>query len=176
MKKVKVLNRSTGGVVYSIPELNLRRSFAPKETKEIDVVELEKLTYIPGGQELLNHYLLIKDEEVAEEIVNTIIEPEYWMEEDNIKDIMLNGSLDEFLDCLDFATQGGIDIIKSLAVSLPLNDSAKRDAIKNKTGFDVDTALRHMREEREDNPVEESTGPQRRVAPKPRTPKYNVVK
>ena len=176
MKKVKVLNRSTGGVVYSIPELNIRRSFAPRETKEIPTIELEKLTYLPGGQELLNHYLLIKDEEVAEQMVNVDIEPEYWMEEEDIKDTMLNGTLDEFLDCLDFVGQGGMDIIKSLAISLPLNDSAKRDAIKNKTGFDVDTALRHIKEEQEDVPVEEKATPQRRVAAKPRTSKYNVVK
>ena len=92
MSKVKVLNRSTGNVVYNIPELNIRRAFAPRETKEIDTIELEKLTYIPGGQELLNHYLLIKNDEVAEQIVNVEIEQEYWMEEEDVKEVMVNGS------------------------------------------------------------------------------------
>jgi len=39
---------------------------------------------------------------------------------------MKTGSLDEFLDCLDFAPEGVTDLIKTLAVELPLNDVAKR--------------------------------------------------
>jgi hypothetical protein len=59
---------------------------------------------------------------------------------------MQNGSLDEFLDCLDFAPEGVIDLIKTLAVELPLNDVAKREAILNKTGFNVDNAIRIRQE------------------------------
>jgi len=39
---------------------------------------------------------------------------------------MTTGSLDEFLDCLDFAPSVIIDMIKVLAVDLPLNDVSKR--------------------------------------------------
>jgi len=55
---------------------------------------------------------------------------------------MEHGSLDEFLDCLDFAPEGVKDLIKNLAVELPLNDVAKREAIFNKLGFNVDNAIR----------------------------------
>ena len=54
---------------------------------------------------------------------------------------MLNGSLDEFLDCLDFAPEGVRELIKVLAVELPLNDVAKRKAIFEKLGFNVDKAI-----------------------------------
>ena len=40
-----VKNRSSSVVVYRIPESNLRREFAPGETKRIPFGELEKLTY-----------------------------------------------------------------------------------------------------------------------------------
>ena len=40
-----VKNRSSSMVVYKIPETNLRREFAPGETKRIPFGELEKLTY-----------------------------------------------------------------------------------------------------------------------------------
>ena len=50
---------------------------------------------------------------------------------------MLTGSLDQFLDCLDFAPNVILDMVKELAVELPLNDIQKRDAIKEKLGFDV---------------------------------------
>jgi len=40
-----VKNRSSSMVVYRIPETNLRREFAPGETKRVPFGELEKLTY-----------------------------------------------------------------------------------------------------------------------------------
>ena len=48
-----VKNRSSSVVVYRIPEDNLRREFAPGETKRIPFSELEKLTYQQGGREML---------------------------------------------------------------------------------------------------------------------------
>ena len=54
------------------------------------------------------------------------------------------GSLDAFLDCLDFAPVGVIDLLKKFAVSVPLADYEKRKALKEKTGFDVDIALKNM--------------------------------
>ena len=68
-------------------------------------------------------------------------EPEYFYTEADVKRIMLSGSLDEFLDLLDFAPEAIIDTIKELSVNLPLNDVAKRDAIKEKFGFDVSRAI-----------------------------------
>jgi hypothetical protein len=59
---IKVLNRDNGSVVYSIPEMNgLRRVYQSGEIKEITFEELEKLSYIPGGMELLEDSLVILD-------------------------------------------------------------------------------------------------------------------
>ena len=74
---------------------------------------------------------------------------------------MKTGSLDEFLDCLDFAPEGVKDLIKNLAVDLPLNDVAKREAIFNKLGFNVDNAIR-IKKESED-PITEEPAVRRRV-------------
>lgn len=52
-----VKNRSASVVVYRIPETNLRREWAPGETKRISFDELEKLTYQPGGRELIENFL-----------------------------------------------------------------------------------------------------------------------
>ena len=72
--------------------------------------------------------------------------------------------MDAFLDALDFAPIGVIDLIKSMAVSLPLTDYNKRQALKEKTGFDVDKALDHMREEKEEEGGEKlAAAAQRRV-------------
>ena len=180
-----VKNRSAGVAVYKIPELGVRRSFQPGEVKQISAEELEKLTYRPGGLAILANFLQIQSAEGLQRVgINP--QPEYHMSEKDIANLMVNGSLDEFLDCLDFAPPGVIDLIKKMSVSLPLGDFAKKKALKDKTGFDCDAALKHVMEEREDDGENTilKTG-ERRVkkeetvtpaAPERRaTPKYNVV-
>ena len=180
-----VKNRSAGIAVYKIPELGIRRSFAPGEVKQISAEELEKLTYRPGGMAILANFLQIQSEAGLQQ-VGLNPQPEYHMSETDIQNLMLNGSLDEFLDCLDFAPPGVIDLIKKMSVSLPLGDISKRKALKDKTGFDCDAALKHMMEEKEDEgentilktgerrvkktETAVSATPERRT-----TPKYNIV-
>lgn len=179
-KILKVKNRSASLAVYSIPEINIRREFAPGETKNITYGELEKLSYQPGGRAIMQNFLQIIDPEATGDLgINR--EPEYDLSEQQIVDLMTNGSLDAFLDCLDFAPVGVIDLIKKFSVSLPLNDIDKRDALKKKTGFDVTVALANMQKEKEDMNTPTVENKERRVktesAPEGRrtTPKYNVV-
>ena len=161
-----VKNRSSSVVVYKIPETNLRREFAPGETKRVPFGELEKLTYQEGGRELLENFLQIIEEEVTTDL-NVKREIEYNMSEAEVAELLRTGSLDAFLDALDFAPIGVIDLIKSLAVQLPLTDIDKRKALKQKTGFDVDKALIHIEEERaeEKAPAAAPTASGRRVQP-----------
>jgi hypothetical protein len=179
-KILRVKNRSASLAVYSIPEINVRREFAPGETKNITYGELEKLSYQPGGRTIMQNFLQIIDPEATGDLgINR--EPEYDLSEQQIVDLMTKGSLDAFLDCLDFAPVGVIDLIKKFSISLPLNDIDKRDALKKKTGFDVTVALANMQKEREDMETPAVESKERRVktesAPEGRrtTPKYNVV-
>ena len=174
-----VTNRSASTVVYSIPEDGIRRSFAPGETKKIRHGELEKLSYREGGKVIMAEYLLIRSEEAIADL-GVPTEPEYFMTEEQVIDLMKNGSMDAWLDCLDFAPQGILEMIKSLSVSVPLGDYNKRRALQEKTGFDVDAAIKHMEEEREEKELPKAA-PQRRVQPEAEKParrttsKYNVV-
>lgn len=177
--KIKVLNRDNGSVVYNIPEMNgLRRTFQAGETKTITFEELEKLSYIPGGMTLLRDCLVILDNKEAISELLGHVEPEYSYTRNDIINLMKNGSLEEFLDCLDFAPEGVTDLIKTLSVQLPLNDVAKREAIYEKLGFNVDNAIRIQKEAAE--PVQEQTQPERRVQKtqdtKSATPTRRVVK
>ena len=63
------------------------------------------------------------------------------MSEKDVVTLLRDGSLEQFLDCLDFAPAGVIELIKKFAVELPLEDYKKREALKAKTGFDVDRAV-----------------------------------
>ena len=143
----EVKNRSSSILVYNIPDDGIRREFMPGETKRISFGELEKLTFQSGGQSLINNYLLIKEAEAIKEL-NVRPEQEYYLTEPQIVDLIKNGSLDAFLDCLDFAPSGVIELIKDLSIKIPLSDYEKRKALKEKIGFDVDAALKHLEEER----------------------------
>lgn len=190
-EKFNVKNRSASMVIYSIPEDGIRREFAPSETKVISREELDKLTYQAGGRELMANFLQIQNVELREEL-GIHAEPEYDYSEEQIVDLILKGSLDAFLDCLDFAPIGIIDLIKEMAVMLPMTDMRKAEALKEKTGFDLVVALKNKEaEEAEDNEGKEpesvpvrrvqTTTPGRRTAPlttknkEEEKPKYKVV-
>ena len=148
--KISITNRSFGTVIYNIPEMGIRREFAPKETKKITPEELEALTSQPGGRELIEGYLLVHDAKALEDIVNIQVEPEYWLTEEKIPGWMQTCSNDEFLDALNFAPDGVKSLIKDYAVKLPLNDYNKIGAIKDILGFDVVSAIRINKESQED--------------------------
>ena len=151
---VKITNRYDGRVGYSIPEMGgLKRKFAPGETKEVTMDELRKLSYLPGGQSMLEKYFILDNEFAIAELLGGV-EPEYFYTEAEIKNLLLTGSLDELKDCLDFAPKGVVELVKKLAVDLKINDIAKRKAIKDITGFNVDTAI-YVNEETSEDVIEE---------------------
>lgn len=190
-KIVNVKNRSAGIVVYRIPEDGIRREFAAGETKRIAFSELEKLSYQSGGSELIAQYLQVQSDEALNEL-SIHREPEYKYSEKDVADLIRGSdNVDAYLDCLDFAPEGIIDMIKTLAVRLPMENTQKKKALKDKTGFDVDAALRNIEAERAEEeasrqkPQVQANG--RRVQPatesatekaptRRTTPKYNVVK
>jgi len=140
-RKFSVTNRSGGRVHYEIPELGIKsRDYAPGETKTIGYNELEALSYMPGGLALIREYLLVQDQEVRQEIIGDV-EPEYNMTAEDIKNLILKGSMDEWLDCLDFAPEGVIDLLRSLSIELPLTDTQKMAALKDKKNIDIALAI-----------------------------------
>jgi hypothetical protein len=84
---------------------------------------------------------------------------------------------------LDFAPVSVVELIKKLSIDIPLMDMNKRKALKEKTGFDVDAALRHIEEEKEDDQKTILKTTERRVKPdaapagrRTAPPQYNIIK
>lgn len=153
--RIKVRNRNNGTVVYSLPDMNnLRRKFYPNEEKEVSFEELQKLSYCPSGPYLLENYLVIENEEARQMLIGDV-EPEYDYTEEDVKKLLLTGSLDALLDCLDFAPEGVVSMVKNLAVQLEINDLSKRDAIQEKTGLNITKAIEinHERNATENEPA-----------------------
>ena len=53
------------------------------------------------------------------------VQPEYYLSEQQIKDLLLTGSMDAFLDCLDFAPEGVMQLVKKYAIELLKNSNLK---------------------------------------------------
>ena len=165
-----VTNRSHSNVVYNIPEENIRREFSPGETKKIKFSELEQLSYRPGGSVIIEEYFFI-DHKGAVEDLGIVPEPEYYLDEEGVKDVLLNGSIDEFLDMIENAPEGVIELVKALAVSLPVTDTRKLDGIFEYTGFNASAAIQHNKEEKtaEEKTTTAATSTRRTE------PKYKIV-
>lgn len=182
---VKVTNRDNGSVGYSIPDLgNLQRRFEAGETKEVTAEELRKLSYSLGGKVILDEYLIIHDKDLVAELLGEV-EPEYYFEENDVKELLEKGSLDALKDCLDFAPEGTIELVKKVAVDTELNDIKKREAIQASTGFNVTSAIEVNKETSEEKTEEtkvrrtatttaEPTTSGRRTAA-PTASKYKIV-
>lgn len=175
---IKLTNRDNGSIGYTIEDLRISRTFEPNETKKVTAEEIRKLSYLPAGIDALRNNFIIWNEDLVEEILHHV-EPEYYYSEEEIKDLVLNRSLNEFLDALDFAPNSVIELMKSISLKYEVNDVKKREALKQKTGFDVTKAIEFEREVNKDDEEEKDTR-QRRVAVTPEkkvsTPGRRVVK
>ena len=183
MSYVTVTNRNNGTTGYTLQN-GVRRQFQIGQSRKVDLEELRELAAIPGGEYILQNYLIINDK-TALDYLNIAPEPEYFYTEKEIKELLLNGTLDQFEDCLNFAPQGVIDLVKSMAIDLKLPDVRKRELIFEKTGFNVTNALNvnavldaesekpvdKPKAERKAQPITAVTEPTRKAVP----PKYNVV-
>lgn len=163
---VKVTNRGTGKVGYKVQDLNIRRIYEPKETKEVTMEELRKLSYSIGGSALIRDNLIIRNEEAVRELIPDV-EPEYYYEEEDVKNLLIKGSLDELLDCLDFAPEGTLNLVKKVAVEIELNDVQKRQAIFNALGFNVTNAIENSKMDEDEIQEEQKV---RRATSKDSTP------
>ena len=182
---ISVRNRNNGFTGYSIPDKGIWRNFNIGETKKISLEELRQLQYQPGGEYVLENLLVVEDEE-ALKALNMTVEPEYNYTKEDIENLLLNGTLDQLRDFLDFAPDGAIELAKEIAVVEEIPDVRKRDIISEATGFNINSAIGVNHAMADDNDSEkEETKKERRVAPSSTTttgrrtavptPNYKVV-
>ena len=117
---------------------------------------------------------------VTKETVDKMYRELATYNEEDVKRIMKFGTLDEFLDMLDFAPEGVMDMIKTYAIELPLSDLYKVNALKDKTGFDSTKALENSIDENGELQVADT--PKRRVSngtasgeKQRRIPEYKII-
>lgn len=155
---VNVTNRDAGQVVYSLPDRGIKRTFNAGESKKIELEELRQLSYATGGEFLLKNCLVVNNTD-ALSALNIEVEPEYFYTEAEVKTLLTTGTLDELEDCLNFAPEGVIDLVKKIAVDEEIPDTRKRKLITEKTGFSIDNAINvnHIMSEETEETVEAPT-------------------
>lgn len=136
---VPIQNRNRGTTCYTLPN-GIKREFAPGQTRNIDVDELKELAMTPGGEYALLNYFIINDTD-ALSALQIETEPEYFYTETEVRKLLTEGSLDQLEDCLNFAPDGVIELIKKISVETELPDMRKRKLITSKIGFNIDNAI-----------------------------------
>ena len=140
-KIISVTNRNAGWTGYTLSDTNTNRQFAPRETKKIPLEELQQLQYAPGGEYMLKNCFIINDMDALTALNMENVEPEYFYTETEVRTLLETGTLDQLEDCLNFAPDGVIDLIKTIAVETELPDTRKRKLISEKTGLNIDNAI-----------------------------------
>ena len=137
---IRVENRDNSLVGYVVPETKILRRFNAFETKEITMGELRQMMNDIGCRNIVLNHLILHSREAVEELLPGV-EPEYFYTVKDVDFLLERGTLDQLLDALDFAPEGVISLIKDQAVNTELNDMRKREAILEKTHFDVTNAI-----------------------------------
>ena len=143
---VRVRNLTDQTVAYIISETRTRRVFRGFEIKELSAGELRQLWYMPGGAHLLQDYLAVENKDLAAEfgVSEDLFIHEYSWTIDDVKNVLLSGSIDELADALDFAPQGIIDTIISQSVILSIPDMNKQKLITKATGHDISKMIENQ--------------------------------
>lgn len=147
-REIRLINRDSGFIGYTVPDTGLYRKFTPGETKTVTFDEIEKLSWAPGGREMLKEYLIIDDKEAAEEILGEV-EPEYFYTKNEVKKLLQDGSLEQLQDALEFAPEGVINLIKEEAVEMKIDSTAKREEIQKATNFNVTRSIELNEDDKE---------------------------
>ena len=154
---VTVQNLTDSKVAYIVPESNVLREFTGQQIRQIAAGELRSLYSTVGGKTLIEHYLGVKEKELASEfnISDDSFNHEYNWSMKDVDTVLKYGSLDALKDALDFAPRGIIELIVDRAVALKIPDNNKLTAIEEATGKNVATMIRLDTELAEDKQNDE---------------------
>ena len=82
------------------------------------------------------------DEDVARSL-GLDVEPEYNYTIEDVKKLLTSGTLEQLEDCLEFAPEGVLDLVKKEAISMRLDSHQKRELISKKLGINLDSMIKN---------------------------------
>lgn len=185
-KRVKVINRSGGALGYHIPSMRITRRWnQPGDYLNISIEELLELKTVPGGVAVLEDCLLIEDKTALSVLFpDQEIEPEYEYGLEEVSTLLYESGIDQFLDALDYAPKGVLELLKEKAVAKLPDTVEKIKSMNEKFGIDLNKMHELHLERGVEEKAEKTVVKRRRTAPLKKEeeesnqstlPKYNVV-
>ena len=163
--KIPVRNRTQGSVSYKLDSRLTARSWQKEGTVLYPTLEeLKEVMMIPGGAYLLKNCLVIEDPEARLEVLGAEPEPEYLYGEKEIKTLLYEAEDEALLDCLDYAPQGVLELVRQYAIEKLPNSMAKIQAINEKFNINL-THMADLVKDLEGEPAEPVRELKRRTTP-----------
>lgn len=156
-KKYEIESKYNGYLTVKDPNSSINREFPycgfkMKLTKE----ELESISYVNGGRYILENYLIIKDPEIIKALqLNLEYEDSFTKEQ--LKDLLLNGTIENLQDTVNFAHEGTIMLLKDLALELEINDIRKIELIGKALGINIQSIKELDKESKEDGEIQKNS-------------------
>lgn len=152
---IEVINTSSGSAGY-VPEMSTVSKKWERQgaTKKVKLGELRDVIGTTGGYVLFSeNILLIRDPEAREELGLPELD-EYVLTDKEIKELLLNKSIDELEEVVQNCTDDMLDTITTTAINEEVSDLNRIKVIEDYTGVDVIEAIK---EKQEENPKAKTT-------------------
>ena len=139
--KIEVESKYRGYLSVKEENTNIRRVFPHIGFKmSLDEEAIKNISYSPGGREILENYLIIKDEKLVEDLALNL-EPEDTFNENDIKELLTKGTYEQLEDALKYGSSGTRELIKDCAIDIKLSDNNKVKLISNFLNINLNTIL-----------------------------------
>ena len=164
---ITLRNFTSNTVVYRTPSTRVRRELPAGGSIKVTAGEIREMMYDKGCADILRNYVQICNKSLALEVgvSEDSYENEYNWTFTDIKNCLLNGSIEELADAMDFAPDGIKEAILTEAINLEIPDVRKRDIISKAMNRDVSGMIINKRKIEEDNePAEKNKTATRRAA------------
>jgi hypothetical protein len=155
---VPIFNLSIGECGYTVNNGNfhIRRNWQPKSVQEVEFRELKAAMNEAGVRQLfesfnkeLNRFedgeLLIKNDDIREKLGLSPM-GRYVYDNEQVKDLLLNGNIKTFEDVLENCPNVTLEAIIQTAIDLSLNDMNKITLIKSYSGKDILPIIQEKKE------------------------------
>lgn len=154
MAKIEVVSKIKGMLSAEVGQGVTVMWPAMGSMQKLSADEISFMVNAPGGRYVAENCVIIKDENLINEL-RIRVEPEYFFDEKDIKALITKGNIEQLEDALEYGGPGVRDLIKDVAISMDISDRNKVNAISDATGYDIQKLTENTKELEEDKGTKE---------------------
>lgn len=143
--KIRLRNLTKNPAVYITPATGVRREIPPLGYIEVTAGEIRECSYDSGCSNLLRNYVQVCNPALAREIGVSDETIEYNWGDKEVTEAVTTADMDVLLDALDYAPAGIKQAIVDKAVELEIPDMARREAIEEAMGININRIIENKR-------------------------------